>query len=87
MAGFDYAVTPNLRLELGYRYLNYGTISTGGSNCLAGASGVAFSTQSCVGGVQTHLSSRNTLASNDIRIGLIWMLGEPEVGRPIAARY
>src|SRR5271165_4751675 len=89
MAGFDFAVTPNLRLELGYRYLNYGTISTGASNCLAGASGVAFSSQACANGVSTHLSTRNTLASNDVRIGLIWMLGEPEIAsaRPIAARY
>jgi hypothetical protein len=48
-----------------------------------------FSTQNCSGGVQNHLSSRNTLASNDIRIGLIWMLNEPSVlgVRPVAARY
>lgn len=79
MAGVDVNISPSLKLELGYRYLNYGSIATGGSNCLAGGFGGTFNTQNCSGGVQNRLSSRNTLASNDIRIGLIWMLGEPSV--------
>ena len=85
MAGFDFNISPNLMFELGYRYLNYGTITTGQSNCLAGAPGGAFNSQRCTSGVSTHFSSRNTLASNDIRIGLIWMLGEPAAA--VAARY
>ena len=80
MAGLDFNVTPNLKLELGYRYLNYGTFTTGGSNCLAGACGGAFSTANCSGGVPNYISSRNALASNDFRIGLIWMLGETGCG-------
>jgi opacity protein-like surface antigen len=58
MAGVDFNVTENLKIELGYRYLNYGKISSGGSSD------------------GTTISSSNTLASNDFRVGLIWMLGE-----------
>jgi opacity protein-like surface antigen len=89
MAGLDFAITPNLRLELGYRYLSYGSVATGGSNCLAGTLGGIFSSQNCNGGVPNHVASRNTLASNDIRIGLIWMLGEAPLApaRPIVTRY
>ena len=42
MAGVDYDISPNLKLELGYRYLNYGAIAAGGSDCLAGGSGDAM---------------------------------------------
>ena len=56
MAGLDFNVSPNLKLELGYRYLNYGSIGTGGSNCLAGNSGGTFSNVNCNGGVaELHL--------------------------------
>ena len=72
MAGVDFQVTPNLRLELGYRYLNYGLIATGGSNCLAGW---AFSIAGCDGSTKT-ISSSNRLASNDFRLGLIYLIGE-----------
>ena len=88
MAGLDFNVTPNLRLEMGYRYLNYGSIGTGGSNCLAGAGGGTFSLQNCSAGVANHLYTHNTLASNDIRVGLIWLLGEPVAAPgPIVTRY
>ena len=88
MTGLDFNVTPNLRLELSYRYLNYGSIKTGGSYCLAGSSGGVFSTANCTGGVPNYISSRNTLASNDFRIGLIWMLGGPVAPpAPVVARY
>src|SRR5271163_169884 len=39
MGGVDFNVTQNLKLELGYRYLDYGKISTGTSNCLNGTGG------------------------------------------------
>ncbi len=85
MAGLNFAISPNLKLELGYRYLNYGSISTGGSHCLAGA---ALSARSCNGGVMNTISSRNELASNDIRLGLIWTLGEPAIApAAIVTRY
>lgn len=75
MAGVDFNVTPNLKLELGYRYLNLGKISSGGSNCLSGSGSSIFTVANC-GGVQNYISSTNTLASNDFRIGLRWMIGE-----------
>jgi opacity protein-like surface antigen len=68
MAGVDYDISANLRLELGYRYLSYGLIATGGSNC------GTFSIASC-GGVANTISSRNRLASNDFRLGLIYLIG------------
>jgi opacity protein-like surface antigen len=88
MAGLDFNISPNLRLEMGYRYLNYGSIGTGGSNCLAGGGGGTFSVQNCSGGVPNRLYTHNTLASNDIRIGLIWLMGEPAAApAPIVTRY
>ncbi len=72
MAGVDYDVSPNLKLEFGYRYLNYGAIGAGGSNCVTGGSGGVFS--GC-GVVASTISSRNRLASNDFRLGLIYLIG------------
>jgi opacity protein-like surface antigen len=87
MAGVDFALAPNLRLEIGYRYLDLGKFATGGANCAAGAPGGAFGVANCLGVVGSPLASRRTLASNDIRIGLIWTLGEQASSPPIAARY
>jgi opacity protein-like surface antigen len=90
MAGLDFNISPNLKLEFGYRYLNYGSIGTGGSNCLAGNNGGTFNNVNCNGGVANYISSRNTLASNDFRLGLIYMLGEapsPPPPTPIVTRY
>ena len=69
MAGVDYDLAPNLKLELGYRYLNYGSITTGGANC-----GWAFAAY-C--GSANTISSRNRLASSDFRLGLIYFIGGP----------
>jgi opacity protein-like surface antigen len=90
MAGLDFNISPNLKLEFGYRYLNYGSIATGGSNCLAGNNGGTFSLANCTGGVPNYVSSRNMLASNDFRLGLIYMLAEPlqpPPPSPIVTRY
>jgi opacity protein-like surface antigen len=76
MAGLDFNVTENLKLEIGYRYLNMGKIGSGASNCLNGAGiGGPFSSSNC-GGTHNTIASSNTLASNDFRIGMIWMIGE-----------
>lgn len=87
MAGLDFDVTQNLRLELGYRYLNMGKISSGASNCLNGTgAGNGFSIANC-GGSANYVSSTNTLASNDFRVGLIWMLGEAPPEAPLVRKY
>ncbi len=79
-AGFDYDLAPNLKLEVSYRYLNLGSIVVGGLHC-------APATQACLGGAGVVASSRGTLASNDLRIGLIWLIGEPQpASGPVVAR-
>ena len=79
-AGFDFDLAPNLKLEVSYRYLNLGSIAVGGLHCLPGA-------QACLGGAGVTASSRNALASNDLRVGLIWLIGEPQPAPgPVVAR-
>ncbi|CAN5283847.1 outer membrane beta-barrel protein [soil metagenome] len=77
MAGVSYDVTSNLKLDIGYRYLNMGdgpTIGLGGANgLLAGpSSSVRFK------GIDSH----------DVRIGMRWNFSDPSccgpVERPIA---
>jgi len=80
MAGIDFDVTQNLKLEIGYRYMDLGKITTGKSNCLNGVGG--FSVGYCNGGVANYVSSRNDLAYNDFRIGLRWMIGEESYASP-----
>ena len=95
MAGLDFNVTQNLKLEIGYRYLNYGKIGSGGSNCANGTgAGNGFNTGSCGGGVTNFVTARNTLASNDVRVGLRWMFGEtsyapppPQPEAPLVRKY
>lgn len=68
-AGLSYAVTPNLKLELAYRYLNLGQASTGVLNCFCG---------------QTFAPIKvKEIESHDIKIGMRWMFGAPVV--PVAA--
>jgi opacity protein-like surface antigen len=75
-AGLTFNVTPNLKLDLGYRYLEYGKYATGTENCLTAGSATL---NSCNG---YTLHSRNELASNDFRIGLRWMIGEESYAPP-----
>lgn len=79
MAGLSFNVTQNLKLELGYRYLDYGKFTSGTSNCLAN---IGIGVAACGGGSGNIVYSRNTLASNDFRLGLRWMLGETPVYAP-----
>src|ERR1700722_19871200 len=89
MAGLDFSVTQNLKLELGYRYLSYGTLKTGPSNCFNGTgTGGGFSIVNCGGAA--FVGQTNRLASQDLRLGLRWLInGTPTYASqaPIAARY
>ncbi len=77
MAGLDFNVTQNLKLELGYRYLDVGKFGSGASNCLNGTgAGTGFA---CA---VNYVSSKNDLASNDFRLGLRWMIGEEPTYAP-----
>jgi opacity protein-like surface antigen len=72
MTGLDFNVTQNLKLELGYRFLDLGKFTSGGSDCLG----------TCGGGVANYVTSKNDLAYNDFRIGLRWMIGEEPAYAP-----
>jgi opacity protein-like surface antigen len=69
MAGLDFSVTRNLKLELGYRFLDYGKFASGSSNCLAGANGGGAAFQGC-----SYKISSKELTSNDVRVGLRYYL-------------
>jgi opacity protein-like surface antigen len=77
MAGLSFNVTQNLKLDLGYRYLDYGKYTSGKSHCLD----YDHQDFSCSGGAYT-IYSKNDLASNDFRIGLRWMIGEEPTYAP-----
>jgi len=81
MTGLDFDVTQNLKLELGYRYLDLGQYTSGASHCLG----------TCGGGVANYVVSKNDLAYNDFRIGLRWMIGEeayaPPPEAPLVRKY
>ena len=59
-AGVSYAITPNLKLELAYRYLDMGSIKSGAIICQ--------NTPACGNEVQ-----KIHLASQDVKLGMRWM--------------
>lgn len=63
-AGLAYSVTPNLTLELGYRYLNMGEVESGRLSC--------YNTAGNCPGTTYKLKE---LDSHDIKIGMRWALG------------
>jgi opacity protein-like surface antigen len=65
-AGLSYAVTPNLKLELAYRYLNMGDAETGVVSCLPACD-------------QKTVYRAKELESHDIKLGMRWMFGAPVV--------
>jgi len=62
MTGISYTLTPNLKLDFGYRYLNYGNVSSNSIVC--NATPCAYEVQSF------------KLASHDVRIGLRYMFAD-----------
>ncbi len=90
MAGLDMNITRNLKLELGYRYLNYGSFRSGPSSCMSGngAQG-SFSVANC-GGAPFTVGARN-LASNDFRVGLLYYFDAPRPApmyeQPLVRKY
>jgi opacity protein-like surface antigen len=63
MAGISYDITPNVKLDIGYRHLDMGKAQS--------------ATIACAGGCTPAESHRYDLASNDIRVGLRWMFNVP----------
>jgi opacity protein-like surface antigen len=81
MAGLDFNVTQNLKLELGYRYLDYGKFKSGASHCFNGtAANGGFSVANC-GGSANYLSTKD-MASSDFRLGLRWAFADTPVYAP-----
>ena len=68
MAGIDYSLTQNLKLELGYRYLDMGTVRNNAIWCESGCS---------------YEIQRVHLASHDVRLGLRWLLNDVTPVAPI----
>jgi opacity protein-like surface antigen len=88
MTGLDFDVTQNLKLELGYRYLSYGTVKSGTSNCFNGTgAGGGFSAGNCGG--SGHYLETDRLASSDFRLGLRWLISDvPNYApAPIVTKY
>jgi opacity protein-like surface antigen len=69
-AGLSYAVTPNLKLELAYRFLNMGSVE-GAINC--------------IGGCNPDSYRFHNLESQDLMLGFRWMfeLGPTYAGQPV----
>ncbi len=60
MAGLAYDVLPNAKLEIGYRYLNLGSIQSGTAGCGA----------ACTSSLRIR-----EIDSHEVRFGMRWMLG------------
>lgn len=80
MAGLSYAVTPNLHLEMGYRYLDRGRTETGPNRCANGLPSECY----------TEIQSVR-LVTHDLRFGMRWALSDapsaPRVATPIFSRF
>jgi opacity protein-like surface antigen len=92
MTGLDFNVTQNLKLELGYRFLDYGSLKSGSSSCFngTGANG-GFNAANC-GGSGYTLATRE-LYSQDFRLGLRWDFADtafyapPPEPAPLVRKY
>jgi opacity protein-like surface antigen len=76
MTGVSYWLTPNLKLEFGYRYLDLGNVVSNPIACAGGCGG---------NGAE---SEKFHLASNDIRLGLRYVFAEvPPLAPPLVTKY
>lgn len=71
-AGISYAISPNLKLELAYRYLDMGDIKTGAIVCQ--------NTPACGDEVQ-----KIHLASQDVKLGMRWYFTDIVAPEPVYA--
>lgn len=76
-AGLAYSVTPNVQLELAYRYLNMGQAKTGNVACINDP------------GCSLASYSFKNITSQDVKIGMRWLLGGVGVAAlpPLAPSY
>ena len=72
--GLAYDVTPNLKLEIAYRYLDMGDVRSGAINCQ--------NTGTC-----PHEVQKISLASQDVKIGMRWLFDDAGYAPPPPAPY
>ncbi len=72
--GLSYDVTPNVKLEIAYRYLDMGSVQSGAIACQ--------NTGTCPREVQ-----KIGLASQDVKIGMRWLFGDAGYEAPAPAPY
>ena len=72
--GVAYDVTPNLKLELAYRYLDMGDVRSGAINCQ--------NTPVC-----PHEVQKIGLASQDVKLGMRWLFSDVGYAPPAPAPY
>ncbi|MBY0610704.1 MAG: outer membrane beta-barrel protein [Beijerinckiaceae bacterium] len=68
MAGVSYDVTSNLKLDLGYRYLNLGKAQTGSSVPQFGP--------------PTYVYTQKDIQSHDVRLGMRWIFADKSAPPP-----
>ncbi|WP_292514199.1 outer membrane beta-barrel protein [Methylobacterium sp.] len=79
-AGLAYDVTPNLKLEFAYRYLNLGDAKTG--------SIYTYDGRCALSGCDT--ATFKSIDSHDVKVGARWLLGAPARGaefEPLVRKY
>jgi opacity protein-like surface antigen len=72
-AGLGYEVTPRVKLEFAYRYLNMGNVDTAVIGC---------NSAGCAGAGPRAFYTLNGLDSHDFRFGMRWMLQPEPVAPP-----
>jgi opacity protein-like surface antigen len=75
-AGVSYHVTPNMSVEVAYRYVNLGSAMTGPTHLFDG-------TPTRPGDSAFHF---NNLTSQDLKVGVRWMFDQPVMAAPLMRR-
>ena len=79
MAGFSYALTDNLAVDVGYRYVNMGKLQSGQINCYGGSGSCGDNSRE----VQSY-----RLQAQDVRLGLRYTFASIlPTPLPVIARY
>jgi opacity protein-like surface antigen len=76
-AGVAYSVNNNFKMELAYRYLNMGDVSTGVIDCAGGGCSTG-------GGPRAYYTFRE-MDSHDLKFGMRWMLAPEATPAPMYA--
>lgn len=79
-AGLGYQINERLKLDIGYRYLHIGDVSTGSLRCFS-----AQPNAGCDGAGASYGALKfKGVESHDVKLGMRWMLQAPEAPQPVA---